>query len=241
MLPSAQFFAPLLTQVHWLAIAMFIVTYVLIAVESGRGSHLDRTAAAFCGAVAMGLAGAVSLDGAYRAVSWDTIIFLLGIMILVAHFQVSHFFDWIAIHVAALARTRFQLLVLLIFTTGILSAFFVNDTICLIFTPVVLAITDRLRLPKLPYLVALATSSNIGSVMSVTGNPQNALVGITAHFTFLDFFFHLAPVALVGLVLDVAVLAIHFRRVGQVPAHQVRNRRRACPRSVDHEFLVSSG
>ncbi|HLW43697.1 MAG TPA: SLC13 family permease, partial [Candidatus Acidoferrales bacterium] len=209
-LPAAT--VPFLTQLHWLPIIIFLITYILIAVESGRGSHLDRTAAAFCGAVTMVLAGVVSLDGAYRAVSWDTIIFLLGIMILVAHFQVSHFFDWIAVHVAALARTRFQLLVLLIFTAGILSAFFVNDTICLIFTPIVLAITDRLHLPKLPYLVALATSSNIGSVMSVTGNPQNALVGVTAHFTFLDFFFHLAPVALVGLVLDFVILAIFFRR-----------------------------
>jgi Na+/H+ antiporter NhaD/arsenite permease-like protein len=199
MLQTARFLAPLLADVHWLPIVIFLVTYILIAVESGRGSHLDRTAAAFCGAVAMVLAGVVSLDGAYRAVSWDTIIFLLGIMILVAHFQISHFFDWIAVHVASLARTRLQLLVLLIFTAGILSAFFVNDTICLIFTPIVLAITDRLHLPKLPYLVALATSSNIGSVMSVTGNPQNALVGVTAHFTFLDFLFHLAPVALVGL------------------------------------------
>jgi Na+/H+ antiporter NhaD/arsenite permease-like protein len=204
--------AHLLTDVHWLPIVIFSVTYLLIAVESGRGSHLDRTAAAFCGAVAMVLAGALSLEGAYRAINWDTIIFLLGIMILVAHFQVSHFFDWIAVHVAAIARTRMQLMILVAFTAGILSAFFVNDTICLIFTPVVLAITERLDVPKLPYLVTLATSANIGSVMSVTGNPQNALVGITAHFTFLEFLYHLAPVAIVGLLINVATLAVIFRR-----------------------------
>ncbi|HEV2288260.1 MAG TPA: SLC13 family permease [Candidatus Acidoferrales bacterium] len=197
---------------HWLPLAIFVITYVFIAIESGRGSHLDRTAAAFCGAVAMVLFGVLSLDAAYRAISWDTIIFLLGIMILVAHFQVSHFFDWIAIHVAAVARTRFQLLVLLVFTTGILAAFFVNDTICLMFTPVILALTDRLRLPRLPYLVALATSANIGSVMSVTGNPQNALVGVTAHFTFLEFLSRLAPVSALGLVLNVILLAYFFRR-----------------------------
>lgn len=197
---------------HWLPLAIFVITYALIAIESGRGSHLDRTAAAFCGAVAMVLFGVLSLDAAYRAISWDTIIFLLGIMILVAHFQVSHFFDWIAVHVAAVARTRFQLLVLLVFTTGILAAFFVNDTICLMFTPVILALTDRLRLPRLPYLVALATSANIGSVMSVTGNPQNALVGVTAHFTFLEFLSRLAPVSAVGLVLNVVLLAYFFRR-----------------------------
>ncbi|MFZ0211937.1 MAG: SLC13 family permease [Candidatus Acidiferrales bacterium] len=203
--------APLSANLHWLPVAIFAVTYILIAIESGRGSHLDRTAAAFCGAVAMVLFGVLSLDDAYRAVSWDTIIFLLGIMILVAHFQVSHFFDWIALRVAAIARTRFQLLVLLVFTTGILAAFFVNDTICLMFTPIILMLTDRLKLPKLPYLIALATSANIGSVMSVTGNPQNALVGVTAHFTFLGFLGRLAPVSVVGLLLNIALLSFFFR------------------------------
>jgi Na+/H+ antiporter NhaD/arsenite permease-like protein len=197
---------------HWLPILIFLITYVLIAVESGRGSHLDRTASAFCGAVAMVFAGVVSLSAAYTAISWDTIVFLLGIMILVANFQIAHFFDWIALRIAVLAKTPFQFLVLLVFTSGILAAFFVNDTVCLMFTPIVLIATERLNLPKLPYLLALTTSANIGSVMSVTGNPQNALVGVTAHFTFLEFLVHLAPVALIGLLLDVAILAFIFRR-----------------------------
>lgn len=222
---------------HWLPIIIFLVTYILIAVESGRGSRLDRTAAAFCGAVAMVFAGVVSLPDAYTAISWDTIVFLLGIMILVAHFQIAHFFDWVAARVAAIAKTPFQLLVLLIFTTGIFAAFFVNDTVCLMFTPIVLAVTERLRLPSTPYLAALATSSNIGSVMSVTGNPQNALVGVTAHFTFLEFLVHLAPVALLGLLLDVAVLAFLFRRQlwhTPAPEHQTP----PIPITVDRSLLA---
>jgi Na+/H+ antiporter NhaD/arsenite permease-like protein len=197
---------------HWVPAAIFLATYLLIAVESGRGSHLDRTAAAFCGAVLMVLAGVLSLDEAYTVIDWNTLLFLLGMMILVAHFQVAGFFDWVAVHAALIARSRFQLLVLLVFTSGILSAFFVNDTICLILTPIVLVVTERLNAPPLPYLIAVATSSNIGSVMSVTGNPQNALVGISAHFSFLGFLDHLAPVAIFGLVINVVVLAIFFRR-----------------------------
>ena len=196
----------------WVAIVIFLVTYFFIAVESGRGSHLDRTAAAFCGAVAMVLAGVVPLTEAYQAINWDTLIFLLGIMILVAHFQVSGFFDWIAVHVATFARTRFQLLVLLVFASGILSAFFVNDTICLIFTPIVLIVGSRLKIPPVPYVIAVATSANIGSVMSVTGNPQNAVIGVTANFSFLGFLAHLAPVTLIGLALNVAVISLFFRR-----------------------------
>ncbi|HVB55642.1 MAG TPA: SLC13 family permease [Candidatus Acidoferrales bacterium] len=199
-------------QSHWVPAAIFLATYVLIAVESGRGSHLDRTAAAFCGAVAMVLVGVVALDEAYKVIDWNTILFLLGMMILVAHFQISGLFDWIALRVALVARTRFQLLFLLVLTSGILSAFFVNDTICLVLTPIVLVVTHRLKLPPVPYLIAVAVSANVGSVMSVTGNPQNALVGISAHFSFLGFLGHLAPVSLIGLGITVAVLAAFFRR-----------------------------
>jgi Na+/H+ antiporter NhaD/arsenite permease-like protein len=203
---------PSLAHTHWIPATIFCVTYLFMAIESGRGSHLDRTAAAFCGAVAMLLTGVLTLDDAYRAIDWNTLIFLLGMMILVAHFQYSGLFDWIAIHVSLVARTRLQLLLILVLTSGILAAFFVNDTICLIFTPIVLVVTTRLKAPPIPYLMALATSANIGSVMSVTGNPQNALVGISAHLSFLTFLFHLAPVAFLGLSLNAAVLAFFFRR-----------------------------
>jgi len=206
------FHVPNLPAVHWVPVCIFLVTYVLIAVESNTGSYLDRTAAAFCGAVAMVLARVLPLESAFQAVDWNTLIFLLGIMILVAHFRISGFFDWIAVHVAAVARTRFQLLLAVVFASGILSAFFVNDTICLIFAPIVLSITDRLDLPAPPYLIALATSANIGSTMSVTGNPQNALIGVSAKFSFLGFLAHLAPVALIGLILNVVILTFFFRK-----------------------------
>jgi Na+/H+ antiporter NhaD/arsenite permease-like protein len=211
-----------LAQNHWIPAAIFLATYILIAVESGRGSHLDRTAAAFCGAVAMVLVGAVPLTEAYQTIDWSTLIFLLGIMILVAHFQISGFFDWVAVHVASIARTRWQLLVLVIFTSGVLAAFFVNDTICLIFTPIVLVVTERLEVPPIPYLIAVATSANIGSVMSVTGNPQNAVIGVSAHFSFLGFLAHLAPVSIVGMITNVAVLTLFFR--SQVLHHPLKHK-----------------
>lgn len=210
-----------LPAVHWLPVVIFLITYLLIAVESNRGAYLDRTASAFCGAVAMVLAGVLTLDAAYKSVDWNTIIFLLGIMILVAHFRVSGFFDWVALRISTLARTPRQLLVVLVFTSGILAAFFVNDTVCLMFTPVVLVITERLELPPAPYVIALATSANIGSSMSVTGNPQNALIGVSAHFSFLGFLAHLAPVAFVGLALNAALLAIIFRK--DLPARSFEN------------------
>jgi Na+/H+ antiporter NhaD/arsenite permease-like protein len=224
-----------LPALHWTPIAIFLVTYLLIAVESHRAAYLDRTAAAFCGAVAMVLARVLTLDQAFQAIDWNTIAFLLGIMILVAHFLVSGFFDWVALRVAALARSPMQLLALLVFASGILSAFFVNDTICLIFAPIVLAVTERLNLPPRPYLLALATSANIGSAMSITGNPQNALIGIAGHFSFLGFMAHLAPVSIVCLVLNFGLLAFIFRNDlghARLPA------KAAAPAQVDRKLLV---
>jgi Na+/H+ antiporter NhaD/arsenite permease-like protein len=225
-----------LAQNHWIPAAIFLATYILIAVESGRGSHLDRTAAAFCGAVAMVLGGAVPLSEAYRTIDWNTLIFLLGIMILVAHFQISGFFDWIAVHVASIARTRWQLLVLVIFTAGTLAAFFVNDTICLIFTPIVLVVTERLEVPPIPYLIAVATSANIGSAMSVTGNPQNAVIGVSAHFSFLGFLGHLAPVSVAGMLINAAVLSLFFRT--ELLNHPLKQQVKAVPVKVERTLLM---
>ena len=224
-----------LSALHWAPIAIFLIAYLLIAVESNRAAYLDRTAAAFCGAVAMVLARVLTLDQAFQAIDWNTIAFLLGIMILVAHFMVSGFFDWIALHVAAMARSPLQLLALLVFTSGILSAFFVNDTICLIFAPIVLTVAERLNLPARPYVLALATSANIGSAMSITGNPQNALIGIAGHFSFLGFLAHLAPVSLVCLLLNLGLLAAIFRRdLG----HARLAREEAPSARVDRRLLV---
>jgi Na+/H+ antiporter NhaD/arsenite permease-like protein len=96
----------------------------------------------------------------------------------------------------------------------VLSAFFVNDIVCLVMVPFVLSITRRLRLEPVPYLLAVATASNIGSVASITGNPQNMLIGSFSGIAYRDFLLHLAPVALVGLFLDWMVLHwMHMRKV----------------------------
>jgi Na+/H+ antiporter NhaD/arsenite permease-like protein len=99
-----------------------------------------------------------------------------------------------------------------VFASGVFSAFFVNDIVCLVMVPFVLAITRRVKLAPLPYLLAVATGSNVGSVATITGNPQNMLIGSFSGIAYRDFFFHLGPVALVGLFLNWAVLHWIFMR-----------------------------
>jgi len=112
--------------------------------------------------------GVMTPERAYRAINYDTLVLLLGMMLISAYLYLAHFFEWAAELVLSLSRTPERLLLYVTVTSGILSALLVNDTICLMLTPLVVAVIRRGKLPLLPYLIALATSANIGSVATRT-------------------------------------------------------------------------
>ncbi len=125
------------------AIAIFAATYLVIAVGKLPGFHLDRAGAALLGASLMVGSGVLSLDQAYRAVDFDTIALLLGVMIVVANLRLSGFFRLVNNWVVTRARHPFLLLAAIVLVAGSLSAFLVNDTICLVMTPLLRAWGSR--------------------------------------------------------------------------------------------------
>jgi Na+/H+ antiporter NhaD/arsenite permease-like protein len=133
-------------------------------------------------------------------------------MLVVAQLRLAGFFRWAGAMTARHARTPHALLAGLILLSGTLSALLVNDTVCLALTPLVLEVTAALGLRATPYLLALATASNIGSVATLTGNPQNMLIGVASQIGYAHFFRALLPVALVGLAIDFVVIAVVYRR-----------------------------
>lgn len=198
------------------SLVVFAGTYVLISLRAIRFVNLDRPSAALLGAVLTVACGALGPDAAWGAVNYPTILLLLGMMVVIAHLKLAGFFEWVAAWVLRRARTPRRLLWLLVFASGGLSALFVNDTICLLFTPVVLAAVVRAGLPPAPYLLALATSANVGSVMTLTGNPQNMLVGVFSGIPYGRFLLLLAPVAAAALALDAWILERLYRgRLGE--------------------------
>ena len=193
------------------ALVIFSVTYLAIAWGRFPGLRLDRTGAALAGATCMIGAGVLTLQQAYAAIDFDTITLLLGVMIVVATLRLSGLFGLIGAAVARHARTPLRLLSFVVVVSGILSAFLVNDTICLALTPLVLEIVIALRRDPVPYLLGIAMASNAGSVATITGNPQNMIVGSLAHIPYGTFAGRMAPVALASLVLTAVVIAIAFR------------------------------
>ena len=155
--------------------------------------------------------GVLSLEEAYRAVDFDTIVLLLGMMIVVANLRLSGFFRVITYWIAAYVRRPMILLGMVILCSGALSAFLVNDTICLVMTPLVLELVTKLKRNPIPYLLATATASNIGSVATITGNPQNIVIGSLSHIPYGAFAAALAPIAVVGLVVCAVLIALFYR------------------------------
>jgi Na+/H+ antiporter NhaD/arsenite permease-like protein len=195
------------------AICIFSVTYVLISGRRLKVLPLNRPAAALLGAVLMVAGGVMTPEQVYRAIDYDTLVLLLGMMLISAYLFLGGFFDWAADWILRVASTPQALLRSLICTSGLLSAVLVNDTVCLMLTPLVVAVMVRGRLPLAPYLLALAMSANIGSVATLVGNPQNMIIGHLSGIPFLRFSAPLLPVAVVGLLIEYAVLSIGFRKV----------------------------
>lgn len=218
------------------ALVILIITYLFIALQKIPRIPIDMITASFIGAALMILTGTLPLSAVPKALDWNTLFLLLGMMVVIVHLELAGFFEWVAVRIVAAVRTPLQLLSLLVFTSGILSAFFVNDTICLLFTPILLQTIKPLGLRPAPYLIALATSSNIGSVMSVTGNPQNVYIGIHSGMPYLSFLSALAPVSLIGLILNIAVVAWVYRK--EFLGHGTIQAVRPSPQNLDRPLLI---
>ena len=195
------------------AIAVFALTYMLISGRRLKILPLNRPAAALLGTVLMVVTGVITPERAYRAVDYDTLVLLLGMMLISAYLHMSGFFGWAADWTLKVAKTPRQLLFYLIFTSGGLSAMLVNDTVCLMVTPLVVAIIVRSGLPLLPYLLALAMSANLGSLATLVGNPQNMIIGHLSGISFIRFSASMVPVAVAGLLIQYVMLSMGFRHI----------------------------
>ncbi len=195
------------------AYAIFLASYVVFALGKFPGLKIDRPGAAIIGAVAMVAFRIVGPVQALQSIDFGTIVLLFSMMLIVGNLRLAGFFEWCTELVLRRLPSR-HLLPAVIFTCGLLSAFFVNDIVCLVMVPFVLSIAKRMQLPPLPYLLAVATASNIGSVATITGNPQNMLIGSFSGIRYRDFLVHLGPIAIAGLFLDWVILYFaHARKI----------------------------
>lgn len=195
------------------ALVTFGGTYLGLALGRLPLFRVDRTGVAIIGATLMIVTGVVSWDQAVAAVDAHTLVLLFGMMIVAAYLRLSGFFRLVTNMAVRRAHTPVGLAAMIIVAAGVLSALFVNDVVCLVMAPIVIQVVRQLRLPPAPYLIALATAANVGSVATLTGNPQNMLIGSFSGISYRAFLLREAPVALAGLAVVFAVIWLRYRHV----------------------------
>ena len=180
-------------------VIIFLVVYLGMILGGLPFLQLDRTGVALLGAIALISVDAVTLQDAAEAVHLPTIILFFSFMVVSAQMRLGGFYDWVTQRLAVLALSPPQLLGALIFVVAGLSAVFSNDIVCLAIAPVLINVCVRRELDVVPYLLALACASNIGSAATLIGNPQNMLIGQTLQLSFAGYFSEAVLPVVLGL------------------------------------------
>ncbi len=225
-----------------MSLAIFLFSYIFIAGGRLPFLKLDRPGGALLGAVAMVAFRVVtpaeafnhSEDPQRHAVDLDTLVLLLGMMILASYLTHASFFRAAGRLALVVAHTPRMLLIAVCAVSALLSAFLVNDTVCLMLTPMVLAVVEQAKLPARPYLLGVCMASNAGSVATFTGNPQNMLIGAVSGISYARFAAFLAVPALLSTATVAALLLYAYR--AQLPRVRFQTQPPAPP--VDRPLIA---
>ncbi|MCI4679184.1 anion transporter [Rhodoblastus acidophilus] len=200
--------------VHKILVAtIFLATYGGVALGRLPFTRLDRAGIALVGAAAMIVCGAVTTEEAFKSIDLGALALLFGMMAIVAELELAGFFRAASLFAARRAHSQWALLAGTVAVTGVFSAFLVNDAVCLVMAPLILRATRALRLDPKPYLLGVALASNAGGAATITGNPQNMIIGASSHIGYGPFAAALTPVAGVALLLVFAFTAFVHRGV----------------------------
>jgi Na+/H+ antiporter NhaD/arsenite permease-like protein len=194
----------------WVTLSIVSITYIGIAIGYFPKLQTNRTTIALIGVGLLLLTRQINFDDIGAFLDLDTIVLLFSMMIINANLRLAGFFGLAGNALLRLTRNPRGFLALEILLMGVLSALFLNDTICLMFTPFLLDLTLAIGRNPIPYLIALATSANIGSVATLTGNPQNMIIGIASGISYLDFAATLTPIAILCLGIIWVVIILFY-------------------------------
>lgn len=194
-------------------VSCFILAITLLVFTVGKSPlfRVDRAGAAIIGATLTVGLGVLSFEEATRVIDHRTIVVLFSMMVILANLKLAGFFELAGRYLLGFVSSQQQLLAAVVFSSGIFSALCINDIVCLLFTPIVLLVCRQVQCNPVPYLLAVAMASNIGSAATLIGNPQNILIGSLSGVTFGSYFMNVAPVAFIGLLLTYAMIGYCYR------------------------------
>jgi len=191
--------------------AVFAFVYLGMIWGKYPGLALDRTGIALLGAIALLALGRISPEQAWQAVDIATISLLLGLMVVSAQFRLGGFYGRLTRRIASVDASPPALIALVIGAVGLLSSLLVNDIVCLAVAPLLVEGCARRGLDPVPFLLALACASNVGSAATIIGNPQNILIGQTLGLSFSRYLLDSLVPTVLGLAAVWLVLCLYAR------------------------------
>lgn len=184
-------------------IAGIILLATLIVFTLGKSPvfRVDRAGMSIIGASLMTAFGILTIEEAVQSIDAETIVVLFSLMVVVSNLKLAGFFTYIGKLIFTHIHSGKILLLAVTFMSGILSSIVINDIVCLLFTPIVVMICFKVKVNPIPFLLAVAMASNIGSACTFIGNPQNVLIGSLSKVPAGEYFMVAAPISLFGLIL----------------------------------------
>ncbi len=189
-----------------LSIVVFLLVYLIITFEL-----VNKAVAALLGVVILVILRVADEHHAVGFIDFETILLLLGMMIIVAVLRRSGVFSLLTVKIAELTRGNpLKILILFSVVTAVLSAFLDNVTTVLIIIPIVVELTVGLGLDPKLFVISQAIISNIGGTATLIGDPPNIIIGSRVGLTFNQFFLNLiTPVSVSFGVALLMIWALH--------------------------------
>ena len=192
----------------WLAVALFVATYAAIISE-----RVNRAIVALLGAGLMIVCGVLNQEAAIAGIDFNTLGLLAGMMVIVNVTKRSGLFQFVAVWSAKCVKAHpIGIMLMMSLVTAVFSALLDNVTTVLLMVPVILLITEELKLSPYPYLLAAVLMSNIGGTATLIGDPPNIMIGSAAGLGFNDFLLHLTPIILIIMLVTIPLMALIWRK-----------------------------
>lgn len=191
---------------------ILLATLIVFTLGKSPGFRVDRAGISIIGASLMTALGIMTIEEAVLAIDAETIVVLFSLMVVVSNLKLAGFFSYIGSLVFTHIHSGRMLLLAVIFMSGMLSSLVINDIVCLLFTPVVIMICLKVNINPVPYLLATAMASNIGSACTFIGNPQNVLIGSLSNVSAADYFLVAFPISFVGLILLYVFISFMYKQ-----------------------------
>ncbi len=182
-------FSAMISFMPYIAVSVFGACLVGIVFEV-----FDKAIIALVGALVFILFGIISPEAAVESIDFNTILLLMGMMMLVDITRKSHIFEWLNVRVARFTGGNpLTILILFVVITALLSAFLDNVTTILVVVPITIALTKGMGLNPRMFVISEILFSNIGGALTLVGDPPNIIIGGAAGLSFNQFLFNLAP------------------------------------------------